>query len=162
MKKFIIFMFVLFLFAAPIKAQTPAHHGFHPITFIKKNKAFIITTLIFVGSDIADTEETIQAQKRCPTCVETGDAYGPHPSSQRLWVESSAFDAAYIWIDWFGTRDSGLTGAGDFTPEEKAKHPNLYKLCWLEKPATVGVMLWWSEKHAHAAYNNAQIPVTRP
>ena len=147
---------MLVLLLAPAVQARP-----HPIQFVRHNKVRLIIIGSFLAASIADTKTTIDAQRRCPTCVETGDAYGPHPSSQRLWVEGRAFDAAYVALAWYGTKDTGLMGTKDFTPEEKAKHPTLYKLCWLEKPATVVAFAYFSEAHARAAYNNAQIPVTK-
>jgi hypothetical protein len=129
----------------------------HPIHFIMTHKVWLATSVEFVAADMVDTRTTINAQHRCPTCVETSDLYGPHPSATRLWSESSVFDAGYVIFDWFGTRDTGLTGTKDFTPEEKAKHPVLYKLCYLEKPTTVAVMLVGTAGHARAAYYNTQI-----
>lgn len=124
------------------------------------HKLLLATSAIYLASDFADTETTIQAQRRCPTCVETSDLYGPHPSPARLWGESAAFDAAYIWFNWFGTKDTGLTGTKDFTPEDKAKHPTLYKLVWMEKPTTLAIMAAVTAGHARAAYHNEQIPAS--
>lgn len=130
----------------------------HPIQFVKHHQVFLIVAGTFLAASIADTRTTIDAQHRCPTCVETDDAYGLHPSSQRLWVEGRAFDAAYVALAWYGTKDTGLTGTKDFTPAERAAHPKLYRMVWLEKPATIAAMMYFSEAHARAAYNNAQIP----
>lgn len=139
----------------------PAAPRPHPIAFAKHHKLLILTSAMYLAADFADTEETIQAQRRCPTCVETSDLYGPHPSPARLWGESAAFDAGYIWLNWFGTKDTGLTGTKDFTPAEREAHPTLYKLVWLEKPTTLVLMGFATYGHARAAYHNAQIPVTR-
>ena len=147
---------VALLFLVSPACQAAPHP--HPIHWVKHHKLLILTSAVYLAADFADTEETIQAQRRCPTCVETSDLYGPHPSPARLWGESAAFDAGYIWINWFGTKDTGLTGTKDFTPEEKAKHPRLYKLCWMEKPAAITLMGFATYGHARAAYNNAQIP----
>ena len=148
-----LFLALILLFV-PMAAQAKPH----PIAFVKHHKLLIVTSAIYLAADFADTEETIQAQRRCPTCVETSDLYGPHPSAARLWGESAAFDAGYVWLNWFGTKDTGLTGTKDFTPEEKAKHPTLYKLVWMEKPTTLALMGFATYGHARAAYHNAQIP----
>jgi|SRR5579872_2158027 len=134
----------------------------HPIRWAKHHKLLIATSAIFLAADFADSKTSIDVQRRCPTCIELNDdVFGLHPSPARMWGESAAFDAAYVWVDWFGTKDTGLTGTKDFAPEEKAKHPILYKACWLEKPITVGVMLYAASAHARAAYLNAQIPTTK-
>jgi len=145
---------VLLLTLAPVAAQARPH----PIQFVKHHKLLIITSAAFLAADIADTKETIQAQRRCPACVETSDLYGPHPSPARLWGESAALDAGYIWFTWFGTKDTGLTGTKDFTPAEREAHPTLYRLVWMEKPATVAVMAFATVGHARAAYHNSEIP----
>lgn len=131
----------------------------NPIGFVTHHKVAIALTLSYLAADIADTEETIQAQKRCPSCAETSDLYGPHPSSARLWGESTAFDVGYVALIWYGTKGTGLTGVDDFTPAEREKHPVLYKLCYLEKPVTAGVILYGTAGHARSAYNNAQIGI---
>lgn len=130
----------------------------HPIHWVKHHKLLIVSSAIMVAADVADTRSTIHFLASCPTCVETSDLYGPRPSHARLWSESAAFDAGYIWIDWFGTKDTGLTGTKDFTPEEKAAHPVLYKMVWMEKPAAVVLIGFVAFGHARAAYHNAQLP----
>jgi hypothetical protein len=143
--------------AGPLHFKKP-----HPIGFVKHHKLLLVTSALLLASDFADTEESIQVQQRCPTCVETSDLYGPHPSPARLWGESAAFDAGLIWLTWYGTKDTGLTGAQDFTEAEKEENPKLYFLCKLEKPVTLAVMAWATEGHARGAYNDAGIPRTAP
>jgi len=143
--------------AVPVSAGPFHFKKPHPIGFVKHHKLLLLTSAVFLASDFADTEETIQAQQRCPACVEGSDLYGPHPSSQRLWGESAAFDAALIWFTWFGTKDTGLTGTKDFSEADKEQNPKLYFLCKLEKPATLGLMGAYVAAHTRAAYHNAQI-----
>lgn len=139
--------------AGPLHFKKP-----HPIGFVKHHKLLLLTSALFLASDFADTETTIQAQRRCPTCVETSDLYGPHPSPARLWGESAAFEAALLWFNWFGTKDTGLTGTKDFSEVDKEENPKLYFLCKLEKPLTVSIMTAYIVGHARAAYRNAGIP----
>jgi len=140
--------------AGPLHFKKP-----NPIGFIKHHKLLLVTSALYLASDFADTETTIQAQRRCPTCVEGSAAiYGSHPSAARLWGESAAFEAGYIWFNWFGTKDTGLTGAKDFTEADKEENPTLYILCKLEKPITLAIMGWATESHIRAAYYNAGIP----
>lgn len=134
----------------------------HPIGFVKHHKLLLLTTALFLASDFADTKTSIDVQRRCPTCVETSDLYGPHPSSARLWGESAAFDAALVWFNWFGTKDTGLTGTKDFSEADKEENPKLYILCKLEKPGTLALMGMYIVGHARAAYHNAGIPGTAP
>ena len=139
--------------AGPIHLKKP-----HPIGFVKHHKLLLVTSAMFLASDFADTEETIQAQQRCPTCREFSPLYGAHPSSARLWGESAAFDAALVWFNWFGTKDTGLTGAKDFSDADKQENPALYTACKLEKPITLAIMGAYMIMHARAAYHNAGIP----
>ena len=133
----------------------------HPIHWVKTHKLLIATSAMFLAASMADTKTTIDGMRRCPSCVETSDLYGSHPSPARLWGESMAFNAGYIWVDWFGTKNTGLTGTHDFTPAERAAHPKLYRMVWLEKPASVLFMGYAAEAHARAAWHNAQIPATK-
>jgi hypothetical protein len=66
----------------------------------------------------------------------------------------------YIWLIWFGTKDTGLTGAKDFSEADKEQNPTLYILCKLEKPVTLAVIGWATETQIRAAYDNAGIPRT--
>lgn len=146
------FLLALLLLAPAAQARP------HPIQFVKHHKLLIVSSAIMVAADVADTRSTIHFLASCPTCVETSDLYGPRPSHARLWSESAAFDASYIWIDWFGTKGTGLTGTKDFTPEEKGAHPTLYKMAWMEKPTAVALIGFVAFAHARAAYHNAQLP----
>lgn len=132
----------------------------HPIGFVKHHKLLLVTSALYLASDFADTETTIQAQRRCPTCSEGSPLFGAHPSPARLWGESAAFEAGYIWFNWFGTKDTGLTGAKDFSETDKEQNPTLYILCKLEKPITLAIMGWATESHISGAYHNAGISRT--
>ena len=90
--------------------------------------------------------------------MEGSDLHGPHPSPARLWGERAAFDAALLWLNWFGAKDTGLTGAKDFTEADKEQNPTLYMLGRLEKPVTLGLMGACILAHVHAAYYNAGVP----
>ena len=144
---------MLVLLLAPAVQARP-----HPIHFIKTHKLLIATSALFVAADIADTRTTLDVQQRCPACVETSDFYGPHPSPARLWGESAALDAGYIAFNWFGTKDTGLTGTHDIPADWKAKHKWFYRAIWAEKPTTIALMGVATVGHARAAYHNAQIP----
>jgi len=139
--------------AGPIHLKKP-----HPLGFVKHHKLLLITSAMFLASDFADTEETIQAQRRCPTCVEASDLYGPHPSAARLWGESAAFDSALLWFNWFGTKNSGMMGTHDLPDSWKKAHRPFYTAIWLEKPATLAMMGAYIVAHARGAYHNAGIP----
>ena len=147
------------IFALLASSVAQAHP--HPIRFIKHHKLLIATSAVYLAASLADTEETIQGQRRCPACVETSDLYGPHPSAARLWGEGAAFDAGYIAFNWFGTKDTGLTGTHDIPADWKAKHKWFYRAIWMEKPGAIAVMGWATEAHARAAWHNAQIPASK-
>jgi len=143
--------------AGPLHFKKP-----NPIGFVKHHKLLLVTSALYLASDFADTETTIQAQRRCPTCIEGSPLFGAHPSPARLWGESAAFEAGYIWLNWFGTKDTGLTGAKDFSEADKEQNPTLYILCRLEKPITLAVIGWAAESHIRAAYYNAGISRSTP
>ena len=96
----------------------------------------------------------------------------PHPISiikhhklliltSAIFLAASLFDAGYIAFNWFGTKDTGLTGTHDIPADWKEKHKWFYRAIWLEKPSTVAIMGWATEAHARAAWHNAQIPASK-
>lgn len=125
----------------------------HPIEFVKQHKLLLLTSAIYLASDVADIQTTIHGLQRCPSCTEGSELFGPRPSPARLWGESMAFDVAYVAYDWYGLRKQEPWSA-----EEKRDHNALYRLCNLEKPATIAVMGAAAAAHAHGAYVNAQMP----
>lgn len=154
-KKITVLAAVLLLAMSAVAA--PGRRGFHPVHWMKHHKILLITSAAFVASGIADTVTSIGVQRRCPTCVETNDAYGPHPSAARFWVEGSAIDAAYVWFDWFGNREDDEMGTETWTAKEKQRHPKLYRLVWFERPVTLGIIGAATVAHARAAYHNSDI-----
>lgn len=127
----------------------------HPIGFVKHHKLLLISSAIYLAADAADTVTTIHAQQRCPTCVESSEIFGQHPSAARLWGESEAMNAGIILFNWYGFYKAN---SPPWTAEERAQNPTLYNLCWLERPITLSVMSFGVAVHAHAAYVNAQKP----
>ena len=150
------------LLLLPFSASAaPGRKGFHPMHWIKNHKLLVISAAVFVASDVADIKATTDTMQRCPTCSETSDLFGPHPSAARLWGESGAIDAAYIAFDWYGTQESAAMGTDTWTAAEKAAHPKLYRLCWFERPVTLGIIGAATALHARAAYLNTEIPASK-
>ena len=68
----------------------------NPIGFVKHHKLLLVTSAIYLASDFADTETTIQAQRRCPTCVESSAIYEIVPGL----VESSGSRLSARYATW--------------------------------------------------------------
>jgi hypothetical protein len=56
-------LFALVLAFALLWAYSPVSARPHPIVFVKHHKLLILTSAMFLASDIADTQTTIEAQR---------------------------------------------------------------------------------------------------
>ncbi|MGH7744906.1 MAG: hypothetical protein ACREQ5_08880 [Candidatus Dormibacteria bacterium] len=115
-----------------------SHAHPHPIRWVKHHKLLVATSALLIAADAADTESTVRAQRRCPSCYETALFMGKHPSPARLWSITIAEDAALCTFNWYVLKQN---------PDYK-----------FEKALGIAVTSGLALSHALGAYHNAGLP----
>lgn len=108
----------------------------HPIRWVGRHKVLVISSAALFGSQAADVQTSIDAQRTCRTCLETNSIVGQHPSSSQFWLFEAALGAGGTFANWHALKSDSKIG----------------------KSLTLGLTGTAIVLHAYAAYHNSTLP----
>jgi hypothetical protein len=110
----------------------------HPIRWVGHHKLLIATSAIMFAASAMDAQTSIDAERRCPACVETNLIVGPRPSTTAFWSFVAAGNSGVTLLNWYSLKHN--------RPQDKS--------------FTVIVTGVAASLHAYAAYRNTTLPTT--